>query len=138
MEEYHKDQEEFEAWFASEEACRDYLYRRRWPNGFVCSRCGYSNAWPIGKILYECSGCHYKLSVSAGTIFQDTHKPLTVWFRYIWWVTEQKNGASALSLKKIPGLGSYRTAWTWLHKLRCAMERPGRDRLSGTVQVDEA
>lgn len=73
----------------------------------------------------------------AGTIFQDTHKPLTMWFRAIWWVTSQKNGASALGLKRILGLGSYQTAWAWLHKLRRAMVRPGRDRLSGKVEVDE-
>jgi len=77
------------------------------------------------------------MSVVAGTIFQDTHKPLTVWFRAIWWVTGQKNGASALGLKRILGLGNYSTAWTWLHKLRRAMVRPGRDCLSGTVEVDE-
>jgi len=75
--------------------------------------------------------------VIAGTVFQDTHKPLTLWFRAIWWVTGQKNGASALGLKRMLGLGSYRTAWTWLHKLRRAMVRPGRDRLSGLVEVDE-
>ena len=73
----------------------------------------------------------------AGTIFQDTHKPLIMWFRAIWWVTSQKNGASALGLKRILGLGSYQTAWVWLHKLRRAMVRPGRDRLSGKVEVDE-
>lgn len=88
-------------------------------------------------MVYECSGCHYQLSVTAGTIFQDSHKPLTVWFRAIWWVTGQKNGASALGLKRMLGLGSYRTAWTWLHKLRRAMVRPGRDNLSGVVEVDE-
>src|SRR5207244_4745287 len=73
----------------------------------------------------------------AGTIFQDTRKPLALWFRAIWWVTAQKNGASALGLQRILGLSSYVTAWTWLHKLRRAMVRPGRDRLSGRVEVDE-
>lgn len=137
MEEYPKSLAEFETWFSSEQACRDYLYRLRWPNGFTCPRCGSLKAWPINTRLYECSGCHYQLSVVAGTIFQDTHKPLTVWFRAIWWVTGQKNGASALGLKRILGLGGYSTAWTWLHKLRRAMVRPGRDCLSGMVEVDE-
>jgi transposase-like protein len=137
MEEYPRSLAEFEAWFFSEQACRDYLYRLRWPNGFICPRCGSLKAWPIGTMLYECSSCHSQVSVIAGTIFQDTHKPLTVWFRAIWWVTGQKNGASALGLKRILGLGSYRTAWTWLHKLRRAMIRPSRDRLSGIVEVDE-
>lgn len=75
--------------------------------------------------------------MTAGTIFQDTRSPLVLWFRAIWWVTSQKNGASALGLQRVLGLGSYRTAWTWLHKLRRAMVRPGRDRLSGEVEVDE-
>jgi transposase-like protein len=76
-------------------------------------------------------------SVLAGTIFQDTKKPLRLWFRAIWHITSQKYGANALGLQRVLGLGSYRTAWVWLHKLRRAMVRPGRDRLSGTVEVDE-
>jgi len=75
--------------------------------------------------------------VTAGTIFQDTHKPLRLWFRAIWHITSQKNGASATSVQQILGLGSYQTAWTWLHKLRRAMVRPGRDRLHGRVEADE-
>lgn len=138
METFLKDLAEFESWFSSEEACQEYLYGLRWPNGFICPRCGGHKAWTISAMLYECSGCHYQLSVTAGTIFQDSHKPLTAWFRAIWWVTGQKNGASALGLKRMLGLGSYRTAWTWLHKLRRAMVRPGRDNLSGIVEVDEA
>jgi transposase-like protein len=76
--------------------------------------------------------------VTAGTIFQDTRTPLTIWFRAMWWVTSQKTGVSALGLQRVLGLGSYKTAWTWLHKLRRAMVRPGRDRLVGHVEVDEA
>ena len=70
-------------------------------------------------------------------MFQDTHAPLTLWFRAMWYITSQKNGTSALGLQRILGLGSYRTAWAWLHKLRRAMVRPGRDRLHGRVEVDE-
>jgi transposase-like protein len=75
--------------------------------------------------------------VTAGTIFQDSHLPLRLWCRAIWHVTSQKNGASALGLQRVLGLGSYQTAWTLLHKLRRAMVRPGRDKLSGRVEVDE-
>ena len=75
--------------------------------------------------------------MTAGTLFQDTRKPLSLWFRAMWYVTSQKNGASALGLQRVLGLGSYRTAWSWLHKLRRAMVRPGRDRLTGWVEVDE-
>jgi transposase-like protein len=84
-----------------------------------------------------CSTCRHQASVTAGTIFQDTHKPLRLWFRAIWYVTSQKNGSSAMNLQRILGIGSYSTAWTWLHKLRRAMVRPGRDRLRGVVEVDE-
>ena len=87
--------------------------------------------------LFQCSGCDHQTSVIAGTVFQDTRKSLTIWFRAMWYVTSQKNGASALGLQRVLGLGSYRTAWSWLHKLRRAMVRPDRDRLTGWVEVDE-
>ena len=70
--------------------------------------------------------------MTSGTIFQDTRKPLRLWFRAIWHVTSQKNGVSALGLQRVLGLGSYQTAWTWMHKLRRAMVRPGQ-RLAGVV-----
>jgi transposase-like protein len=91
----------------------------------------------VGKVLFQCVACDYQVSITAGTIFQDTRKPLTMWFRAAWWVTSQKTGASALGMQRILGLGSYRTAWVWLHKLRRAMVRAGRDRLTGRVEVDE-
>jgi hypothetical protein len=85
-----------------------------------------------------CAGCRVQLSVTAGTIFQDSKLPLTVWFRAMWQVTSQKNGVSALGLQRELGLGSYKTAWTVLHKLRRAMVRPGREQLHGMVEVDKA
>lgn len=91
----------------------------------------------MGNGLFLCCGCRYQASVTAGTIFQDTRLPLVSWFRAMWYMTSQKNGASALNIQRILGLGSYRTAWTWLHKLRRAMIRPGREQLSGIVEVDE-
>jgi len=125
--------------FSTEEACRGYLRRLRWPNGFVCPRCGEFTAEPsvVRGIMLRCRSCKHMASVTAGTIFQDTRTPLTLWFRAMWWVTVQKNGASALGLQKILGLKSYETAWTWLHKFRRAMVRPGRELLSGRVEVDE-
>lgn len=122
---------EFEQQFASEEACREYLFQLRWPDGFRCPRCQNQKAWKTSEGLYYCIKCKYKTSILAGTIFQDTSKPLKVWFRAMWYVTNQKQGVSALGLQRMLGLGSYRTAWSWLHKLRCAMVRPGRDRLLG-------
>src|SRR5258708_9910976 len=111
--------------------------RLRWPDGFCCPRCGGQKTWPLRGVLLQCAGCNYQSSVTAGTIFQDTRQPLTLWFRAMWSVISQKNGASAIGLQRVLGLGSYKTAWTWLHKLRRAMVRPGRDRLSGRVEVDE-
>jgi len=138
MEDYPKTLSEFEDSFSSEESCRDYLYNLRWPKGFLCLHCGNDKAWPIGTVLFQCARCDHQISVIAGTIFHGTHKPLTFWFRAIWWVTGQKNGASALGLKRTLGLGSYRTAWIWLHKLRRAMVTPSRNHLSGVIEVDES
>src|SRR5665213_225142 len=135
-EEYPRNLAELEASFSTEEACRAYLARLRWPSGFACPRCASRKAWPV-RGLWECAGWGCQTSVIAGTIFQDTRTPLTVWFRAMWWVTSQKNGASALGLQRVLGLKSYETAWTWLHKLRRAMVRPGRDLLTGRIEVDE-
>lgn len=87
--------------------------------------------------FYRCQRCGYDFTVTAGTLFADSHKPLRVWFEAVWHITSQKSGVSALGLQRVLGLGSYRTAWNWLHKLRRAMVRPGRDRLSGSVEIDE-
>jgi len=137
MEDFPRDLLEFEARFSTDAACREYLFRLRWPEGFCCPRCAGRKTWPLSGVLLQCAACNYQSSVTAGTIFQDTRKPLTLWFRAVWWVTSQKNGASAMGLQRVLGLKSYKTAWTWLHKLRRAMVRPGRDRLSGRVEVDE-
>ena len=136
-EDYPRNLMEFERRFATEPACREYLMRLRWPAGFACPQCGDRRAWPTTRNRIVCGGCEHQASLTAGTIFQDTHKPLMLWFRAMWWVTTQKNGASALGLQRELGLGSYQTAWTWLHKLRRAMVRPGRDRLDGRVELDE-
>lgn len=137
MDAYPDTQKELEERFSTEEACREYLEQLRWPDGFVCPCCGMNKAWKLNSGLFNCSGCGKQTSVTAGTIFERTRKPLVLWFRVIWWVSSQKNGASALGLQRSLGIGTYKTAWTWLHKLRRAMVRPGQDRLSGTIQVDE-
>lgn len=137
MDEYPMTLSEFEARFGSEKACEEYLYQLRWPEGFVCPRCKHQKGWSVGHRLWKCGDCGYKASLTAGTIFQDTRKPLSMWFRAMWWVSVQKNGASALGMQQVLGLGSYETAWTWLHKLRRSMVRPGRDQLFGRIEVDE-
>jgi transposase-like protein len=137
VEDYQRTLAELEARFSSEEACREYLFRLRWPAGCKCLRCGGSKTWPLRSGRWQCARCGHQVSVTAGTIFQGTRTPLTVWFRAMWWMTSQKNGISALGLQRVLGLGSYQTAWVCLHKLRRAMVRPGRERLSGSVEADE-
>jgi transposase-like protein len=137
VEDYPRTLAEFEARFSTEATCRAYLEQLRWPDGFRCPRCSHPKAWPVRTVWFQCAACGRQTSVTAGTIFQDTRTPLTTWFRAMWWVTSQKTGASALQLQHVRGLGSYVTAWSWLHKLRRAMVRPGRDRLRGRVEVDE-
>src|SRR5262245_7047196 len=113
--------------------------RLRWPEGFRCPRCRATKAWPLrDRGLMQCAACGLQTAVTAGTIFQDLRTPLPIWFRAMWAVTSQKTGMSALGLQRELGLRSYKTAWVWRHKLRRAMVRPGRDRLSGRVEVDEA
>ncbi len=87
--------------------------------------------------FYRCAACGHDFTVSAGTLFADTHLPLRLWFQAMWHVVHQKSGASALGVQRVLGFGRYRTAWNWLHKLRRAMVRPGRDGLTGTVEIDE-
>lgn len=128
---------ELERRFSSEQACRQYLFILRWPDGFICPCCSGKTSWPMNRGLWKCGDCKYQVSVTAGTIFQDSHLPLTVWFRAMWYITSQKNGMSAQGLQRVLGFGSYETAWALLHKLRRAMVRPSRDRLKGTVEVDE-
>lgn len=137
MENYPRNLIEFEKRFSSEQECCKYLFSLRWPEGHKCPKCLHGKAWMTKHGLYRCSRCRCEISVTAGTIFQDTKKPLLLWFRAIWHVTNQKHGISALGLQRALGIGSYHTAWEWLYKLRRAMVRPGRDRISGTIEVDE-
>ena len=137
-EDYPKTLLEIEQRFATEDGCRDYLTKLRWPSGFVCPECRGKVGWVDRRHRWTCQDCRRQTTVTAGTIFDGTHLPLRVWFRAVWLVTSQKSGASALGLQRVLGLGSYETAWSWLHKLRRAMVRPGRDQLKGTVEVDEA
>jgi len=137
MEDYPRNLVEFDERFASEEACIAYLMSLRWPKGFACPKCGGDRAWRRARLAMVCTRCRHETSITAGTLFEKTHKPLRVWFKAMWSVTSQKTGASALGLQRVLGLGSYETAWLWLHKLRPAMVRPGRDRLKGWVEVDE-
>jgi len=134
---YPRTIDEFDAWFGTEEGCARYLERLRWPQGFRCPGCGGSKAWLTERGLLHCAACGRQTSLTAGTVFEGTRKPLRTWLQAMWYVTSQKSGVSALGLKRVLGLGSYQTAWAWLHKLRRAMVRPGRELIAGRVEVDE-
>jgi len=134
---YPRSVGEFQAWFGTDDDCLDYLEWLRWPRGFVCPRCGYARGWRMSDGRFRCASCDARTSVTAGTIFDRTRTPLTVWFTVCWMFASGKDGVSALSVQRTLEIGSYQTAWAMLHRLRSVLVRPGRDRLAGTVEVDE-
>jgi len=133
---YPKALGEFQAWFRTDADCLDYLEWLRWPCGFVCPSCGQSGGWRLGDGRFMCAGCGSRTSVMAGTIFDRTRTPLTVWFAARWYFATGKDGISALSLKRTLEIGSYQTVWAILHRLRSVLIRPDRERLCGKVEVD--
>lgn len=132
---------EFNRQFGTEEQCDKAFEQARWPGGFICPHCQHAAHYAIpgrGRKTFECAACHRQTSLIAGTLFQGTHLPLTLWFLAIYLVSEAKTGLSALALKRQLGV-SYPTAWMIHHKLMQAMaERDNAYPLSGTVQVDDA
>jgi hypothetical protein len=120
-------------------ACAEYLFERRWPEGFVCPGCSEGRAWLLKTkaFTYECAGCGRQTSVTAGTIMHASKLPLTIWFWAAFLMATHSNGISALQLQSQLGLGSYRTAWMLCAKLRRAMVNPEHEPLSGVVEVDE-
>lgn len=135
---YPKNMSELMARFFTEESCRDYVEKLRWPEGYVCLKCGNKKVWKTKRGTAFCSQCQHQQSVSAGTLFQDSRIPLRIWFQAIWWFTGPKNGVSAQGLQRVLGMSGHEPAWLMLHKLRIAMIRPGREQLTGAVEVDEA
>jgi transposase-like protein len=134
---YPRSTGEFEAWFRTDADCLDYLEWLRWPEGWVCPQCHGAGGWRLGDGRIMCPGCGHRTSVTAGTIFDKTRTPLTVWFTACWLFATGKDGISAQSLKRTLEIGSYQTAWAMLHRLRSVLVWPGRERLSGVVEVDE-
>ena len=135
---YPRTWTEFLEQFSSEDACLAYLEELRWPNGFICPSCGVaSEPYRASRIRMMCQDCGHQSTVTAGTIFDKTRTPLRVWLAAAWYLTNQKQGVSALGLQRVLGLGSYQTAWAMLHRFRRAMVRPDRDRLKGMVEIDE-
>jgi hypothetical protein len=139
MAEFPRSLIEFQKRFPDEAACAAYLRQARWADGFVCPACGGVRGWDLATKAWthECAACHKQTSVTAGTVMHGSKLPLTVWFWAACLMATHSNGISALQLQKQLGLGSYRTAWMLCAKLRRAMVAPGRDPLTGLVEVDE-
>lgn len=136
-EDFPKSEIEFDQRFSNPNACYDYLYALKWPNGFVCKKCGHKKCWISAKRLFICTSCEHQHSLTAGTIMDSSKKPIIYWFKAMWWFTTRKSGVNAVNLKDLLGLGSYNTAWSWLQKLRRCTIRKDREKLSGRVEVDE-
>jgi len=132
-----ENQIEFEKMFTTEEQCLEYLKELRFPKGYSCRKCQHNEYWLNNRGIMVCKSCKNELSITSGTIFHRSKLPLVVIFRALWWMVAQKNGVSAIGIQRVLGLGSYRTAWVWLHKFRRLMVFPGRNKLSGKIEVDE-
>lgn len=128
---------EFQDRFVDEQACQEYLFQCRWPDGFVCPRCQGGQYWPVRDRLMQCAGCNYQVSLTAGTVLHKTRLPLRVWFWAAYLVSTVTPGISAAQLQRQLGLSRYDTAWTMLHKLRRAMVNTQRSELAAEVEVDE-
>ena len=135
--EYPESMQEFMDQFSTEEACRQYLIKVRWADGFKCPKCAHSDAWKLGRGILKCKKCNSDISVTAGTVFQGRHLSLRLWFQALWSVVAHKNGVSALGLSEALGIRRQMTGWALLKKIRTALIRDGREKLSGLVEVDE-
>src|SRR3954463_8962493 len=133
-----EDMPSFLARPGTDQQCREYLFKARWPEGFRCAACGHDDAYTLKtKIVYECVACRKQHSLLAGTILEQTKTGLSRWFLAVYLVTSSKGGIAATEPRRQPGFGSYGTAWSWLHKIRKAMVRPDRHPLAGRVEADE-
>jgi Zn ribbon nucleic-acid-binding protein len=130
---------EFEARFATEEDCRAYWIAARWGGKPACARCDSTRVWTERDgFLFECADCGHQTSLTSGTLLEKTHKPFKMWFRAIFEISTRRTGISGKDFQRIMGFGSYKTAWTWLHKLRAAMVRSDSEALGPFVEMDEA
>jgi Zn ribbon nucleic-acid-binding protein len=132
--------QEFMAQFPDDAACEKWLAGKRWPDGFVCPECKSRKSWKRKNrpLLYECAACGKQTSVTAGTIMHGTHLPPRTWFLAAYFMATHSNGMSALQLQAKLGIGSYKSAWLLLHKLRKATVDPERTPLAGMIEADES
>ena len=126
--------------FQTEKSCHEWLFDTRWPNGFVCPKCGGKAYWRIStRDLYKCGSCRHQVSLTAGTIFHKTRTPLMKWFMLIFRMATSKTGVSINEMRRELEIKDYKTIWTMAHKVRKAMaDRDAKYTLSGLVEVDES
>ena len=129
--------QEFMDRFPDDAARRAYIAEVRWGGVPICPRCGGTRLWAVRHGVLQCRACRRDISITAGTVFGDSRIPLRIWFQAPWLVVSQKNGVSALGLAHALGIKREKTGWQLLRRIRSAMVRAGRKRLSGTVEVDE-
>lgn len=123
--------------FGTDEKCRQYLTELRWPHGVQCPRCLWKGVSTIAdRGQYDCNVCRYQFSVTANSIFHDSHLPLWKWFLAIYLMIESKKGISANQVKRSLNC-TYKTAWYLCHRIRAAMREVSADRLRGIVEIDE-
>ena len=133
---YPKNYLKFFELFKDEDACRKYLFNIRWPNGFCCPNCNnVIKIWFTAQNLIHCGICGHQTSLTSSTLYHGSRKPLLMWFQIIWMIVAQKTGVSASNLKDFMGFGSYKTAWTWLQKIRRVMTNNNSEKLFGTIEV---
>jgi transposase-like protein len=127
-----------QAKFETDDACRDYMFKQRWPGGFICPLCGCREYYLIKKRhKYQCKNCRYQASVTEGTVMDRSHLPLTIWVWAIFLVAHDKRGISATQLSRVLNL-PYNTSWFLLHRIRHAMaERDSLYKLAGIVELDD-
>jgi len=135
--------QQFNDLFATDDDCKNYLVRRRWPEGVHCPRCGNVDVYPVKNrpFHWQCSHCAkaggYRFSVLVGTIFENTNKPLRDWFKVIHLILTSKKGISSLQVMRYMGFGSYKTALTMCNRVRAGLSEHKPDKLGGIVEVDE-
>jgi transposase-like protein/ribosomal protein L37E len=130
--------DEFNNLYGTDEKCRDFLLKQRFPNGFICPKCGHTHAYFIKtRDVQKCAKCGFQVSPTAGTIFHKSTTPLHKWFQAIYYETQTKDGISALNLMSFIHV-TYKTAWLILQKIRISM-KTANDKylLEGIVKVDE-
>jgi Zn ribbon nucleic-acid-binding protein len=136
---FPKTATEFEARFATEDDCRAYWIEARWGGKPACARCTSTRVWTERDgFLFECADCGHQTSLTSGTVLEKTRKPFKMWFRAVFEISTRRTGISGKDFQRLMGFGSYKTAWSWLHKLRAAMVRSDSEPLGPFVQLDEA